>query len=328
MQDVTDLPFWRVMHHYGDADLYYTEYFRVYPGSHPEKHILQAIDENPTGKPVIAQMIGQDIPALVRTAELLQRRNILGIDLNLGCPAPVVCKKNAGGGLLRHPEQIDQILGALRGAVNKKFTVKTRLGFESPAEFQQLLDVFAKHEIDALTVHGRTVKELYRAEVHYDSIAQAVNQLRCPVFANGNVLSVRLAHHTLQATGAAGLMIGRGAIRNPWIFRQLRASFAGEIPFAPTLRDVRDYIAMLYRETSPPHLLEGARVSKMKKYLNFIGQGIGDGEAFLREIRLATTEQEFFRLCDRYLSSDELFEPEPPRQSLVCARSEQLACAG
>src|SRR5437764_392262 len=98
MQDVTDLPFWRVMHHYGGADLYYTEYFRVHRDSKPERHILQAVDGNPTGKPVIAQMIGEDIPSLVRTAEALQRRPILGIDLNLGCPAPLVCKKNAGGG--------------------------------------------------------------------------------------------------------------------------------------------------------------------------------------------------------------------------------------
>ncbi|MGH9594354.1 MAG: tRNA-dihydrouridine synthase, partial [Bryobacteraceae bacterium] len=110
MQDITDLAFWRVLARYGGPDLYYTEYFRVHHDSRPERHILRAIEENEDGKPVIAQMIGQDIPALQRTAEALQKRTIAGIDLNLGCPAPIVCRKEAGGGLLRNLEKIDVIL--------------------------------------------------------------------------------------------------------------------------------------------------------------------------------------------------------------------------
>ena len=141
MQDITDLPFWKLIHRYGDADLYYTEYFRVHRDSKPEKYILKSILENPTDKPIQAQMIGVDIPSLVRNAERLQAYNIQGIDLNLGCPAPVVCSKNAGGGLLRSPETVDSILSALRPAVHRTFTVKTRLGFESPEEFEPLLEL-------------------------------------------------------------------------------------------------------------------------------------------------------------------------------------------
>src|ERR1700761_8727044 len=160
MQDVTDLPFWRVMARYGGPDVYYTEYFRVHRDSRPEKYILRSIDEIPTGRPVIAQMIGQDIDALRRTAGELQKHAIAGIDLNLGCPAPIVCKKDAGGGLLRHPEKIDAILREVREAVHLRFTVKTRVGFESHEEFPALLDIFRRHPIDALTVHGRTVREM------------------------------------------------------------------------------------------------------------------------------------------------------------------------
>src|SRR5258705_13231805 len=98
MQDVTDLPFWRLMTSYGGADVYYTEYFRVHATSHLEKPILKSITENPTSRPVIAQMIGNDIPALVRTARELQQYPIAGVDLNLGCPAPAVYRKFAGGG--------------------------------------------------------------------------------------------------------------------------------------------------------------------------------------------------------------------------------------
>ncbi|MBM3824553.1 MAG: tRNA-dihydrouridine synthase family protein, partial [Verrucomicrobia bacterium] len=108
MQDVTDLPFWDVLKEYGGPDVYYAEYFRVHATSSLEKPILRSIVENPTGRPVVAQMIGNDIEALVRTARTLQRYPVAAIDLNLGCPAPVVYRKCAGGGLLREPERVDR----------------------------------------------------------------------------------------------------------------------------------------------------------------------------------------------------------------------------
>src|SRR5690349_1862574 len=117
MQEVTNGAFWGLMHQYGGADVYWTEYFRVQVESTPEKRILDSIAQNATGQPVVAQMIGNDIPALVRTAKVLQQFPVAAIDLNLGCPAPIVYRKCAGGGLLREPEWIDAILGALRQAV-------------------------------------------------------------------------------------------------------------------------------------------------------------------------------------------------------------------
>src|SRR6266446_4128017 len=161
MQDVTDLPFLRLIAAYGGADVYFTEYFRVHATSRLEKHILKSITENPTGRPIVAQLIGNDIPALVRTARELQQYPIAAVDLNLGCPAPVVYRKCAGGGLLREPSRVGAILGALREAVTIPFTVKTRLGFESPEVFSKLLTICGRHSLDLRTVHGRTVKEMY-----------------------------------------------------------------------------------------------------------------------------------------------------------------------
>jgi tRNA-dihydrouridine synthase B len=166
MQDVTDWAFWKLMDRYGGADIYYTEYFRVYSTSRLDRKILESINLSTTGRPIIAQMIGNDIPSLVRTARELQQLPIVAVDLNLGCPAPVVYKKCAGGGLLRDPSRVDAILGALRDAVKIKFTVKTRLGFDSSDVFEELLPIFSKHSLDLLTVHGRTVKEMYRSKVH------------------------------------------------------------------------------------------------------------------------------------------------------------------
>src|SRR5260221_10905055 len=222
MQDVTDLPFWKLMAAYGGADVYYTEYFRIHATSHLEKWILESITQNPTGQPVIAQMIGNDIPSLVRAAKELQQYPIVAVDLNLGCPAPIVYRKCAGGGLLREPRRVDAILGPLRGAISITFTVKTRLGFDSADVFEELLPIFAKHSLDLLTVHRRTVREMYRTEVHYDYIARAVRALPCPVLANANVYSASKAGEVLQLTRARGLMTGRGVIRHPWLFHPIR----------------------------------------------------------------------------------------------------------
>ena len=311
MQDVTDLPFWGLMASYGGADVYFTEYFRVHATSTLDKYILRSITENPTGRPVIAQMIGNDVPALVRTARELQEYPVAAVDLNLGCPAPVVYRKCAGGGLLREPNRVDAILGALRDAVSINFTVKTRLGFDSPAVFDELLPIFAKHSIDLLTVHGRTVKEMYWSEVHYEQIAKAVQAMNCPVLANGNVYSAENANAILNETGAHGLMIGRGAIRNPWLFQQIRQRGKGEPVFVPIGRDVLAYLRALYDAVKPPEIRELALVQKMKKYLNFVGTGIEPTGAFLDQIRRVSTEREFFGVCEEFLDHQEPMALEP-----------------
>jgi tRNA-dihydrouridine synthase B len=304
MQDVTDLQFMRLMTAYSGADVYFTEYFRVHATSNLDWHILESITENPTGRPVIAQMIGNDIPSLVRTAKELQQYRIAAVDLNLGCPAPVVYRKCAGGGLLREPQKVDAILGALREAVSTKFTVKTRIGFDSSDVFSELLPIFARHSLDLLTVHGRTVKEMYRSEVHYDFIRRATEEVGCPVLANGNVYSAQKAKEVLEMTGARGLMIGRGAIRNPWLFHQIRQHQKGETLFIPRGLDVLNYVRSLYDAVCSPDAREAAQVQKMKKYMNYLGVGVEPTGQFLHRVRRATTKGEFFGICEEFLNHD------------------------
>jgi tRNA-dihydrouridine synthase B len=304
MQDVTDLPFMRVMAHYGAPDYYFTEFLRVHAQSRPEKHIVRSIVENQTGRPIFAQLIGEHIPDMVRTVRELLQYPVAGIDLNMGCPAPKVYKKNVGGGLLRDPGKIDSLLGALRDSVPGLFTVKMRIGFDSTEHFDRVLQLINKHDVDLLSLHGRTVKEGYRSEVHYDFIGAAVRTVRCPVLANGNITSAARAEQVLQETRAAGVMMGRHAIRNPWIFRQTRESLAREAVFVPTLGDVREYIERLYRETHRAEVPEHAHVAKMKKYLNFVGQSVDAGGAFLHDMRRAMTESQLFAVCDRHLLAD------------------------
>lgn len=313
MQDVTDLAFMRVIAHYGAPDYFFTEFFRVHAQSRPEKHILRSIDENTTGRPVFAQLIGEDLGHLARTATELLRHNVGGIDLNLGCPAPKVYKKNVGGGLLREPEKVGRILATLRAIVPGLFTVKMRIGFDDTSNFDRLVDLVNEHRVDLLSVHGRTVKEMYRSEVHYDFIARAVSRAQCPVLANGNVTSAARAGAILGETRAAGVMIGRHAIRNPWVFRQCREQFGRQTVTRITLAEVREYIERLYRATQSPEFPERAHVNKMKKYLNFVGQSVDPEGAFLHAMRRTQTEAELFAVCDRHLLAepDREFSPEP-----------------
>ena len=383
MQDVTDLVFMRVMARYGGPDVYWTEYFRVHAVSNLEKWILESITENPTGRPIVAQMIGNDIPSLVRTAKELQQYPIAAVDLNLGCPAPVVYRKCAGGGLLREPQKIDAILGALRDAVKIPLTVKTRVGFDSPAVFDQLLPIFTKHSIDLLTVHGRTVAQMYRPGVRYDLIAHAAREMRCPVLLNGNVHGPEQALTLLAETSVRGLMIGRGAIRNPWLFQQIRQvrkeragmgniskapgnesllpllhqmeERAGErrndlvqnaplldpLPIRsswgeeeklrvlkssrtdtpnqptgaairlPTGRDVLNYIRELWDAEITPGIRELSQVQRMKKFMNFIGEGVESPEKFLHDIRRVETQADFFRICESHLDHERTMTLEP-----------------
>ena len=181
MQDVTGLPFMTLVSDYGPPDLFFTEYFRVHSHAKIDPAILSSITENRSGRPVFAQLIGEDLEHISRFAKELQCYPIAGIDLNLGCPAPRVYRKNVGGGLLRDPARINKILNILRES-ECPLTVKTRIGFDDAENFSKILDVFANNKIDLLSLHARTVRGGYRSVPQYEYVKIASKRLECPSF--------------------------------------------------------------------------------------------------------------------------------------------------
>ena len=305
MQDVTNLWFMKVIAHYGSPDYFFTEYFRVNDTSRLNRRILTSITENDTGRPVFAQMIGESIPDLVRTTRELCRYNIAGVDLNMGCPAPRVYRKNVGGGLLREPEKVERILAELRSTVNDRpLTVKMRVGFDNTDTFYEILDIIARHSIDLLSLHGRTVKDMYHGEVKYDLIGEAVKRVDCPVLANGNINSATTALEVLAQTGAAGVMVGRWAIANPWIFQQIRQALRGEPVIPVPLVEVRNYIDRLRQTPNSAAMPGKARVGYLKRFLNYIALLVDSEGHFLRLMRKTQTEVELLNLCDSFLLVD------------------------
>jgi nifR3 family TIM-barrel protein len=305
MQDVTNLWFMKVIAHYGSPDYFFTEYFRVNETSRLNPKILAAITENDTGRPVFAQMIGESVPDLARTAKQLCKYNTAGIDLNMGCPAPRIYRKNVGGGLLREPEKIERILAELRFVVNDRpLTVKMRLGFENTDNFYKILDIIARQNIDLLSLHGRTVKDMYHGVVKYDLIAEAVKRVDCPVLANGNINSATTAMEVLSQTGAAGVMVGRWAIGNPWLFDQIRQALGGQPIIPVSLVKVRNYIDRLWQTPTASTMPERARVGYLKMFLNYIALSVDTDGYFLRMMRQAQTEVELLTICDRFLLAE------------------------
>jgi tRNA-dihydrouridine synthase len=324
MQDVTDLPFMRVISRRGAPDWFVTEYFRVHADSCLNRYILRSILENQTERPIFAQMIGRDLPSLIRSANELATHPIAGIDLNLGCPAPIVCRKDAGGGLLRHPETVNRLVGSLREAIPGKFTIKTRIGYTSDDEFPGLLEIFRRHAIDGLTIHGRTVLERYQTPVHPDRVHAAVAAMPCPVIANGNIVDVETGLSYLSRTGAAGLMVGRGAIRNPWIFSQLSAAMSHQPGVSPTYQDLWGYVRELYDEIAreTPKFNPLSHVQRMKKTLAYISHGL-EGE-FEYDMRRAKTPEEFQEICRRHLDHNIPLPAKPPEDSKLFCGFESL----
>lgn len=330
MQDVTTTAFMQVIGRRGAPDWFVTEYFRVHETSTPEEAIVDSILNHATGRPVFAQIIGEDVPHIVRTIHLLTRLPIAGIDLNMGCPAPKVYRKNVGGGLLRDPEKIDQILGAMRAAIAGTFTVKMRIGFDGMQHFDRILSLIAKHRIDLLTVHGRTVKGMYWSEVDYSAIAHAVRSVPCPVIANGDVTSAQKATHLLKETGAWGMMMGRHAIRNPWVFRQWREHQQGQPVYQPTLQDVRIYIQELAEVCCDAAKATEKQAGRLKKFLNFIGLAVDADGQFLHAMRRTETLRDLLVCCDQFLLGSQANKayPTEPYRGLVArpTRETQQTC--
>jgi len=195
------------------------------------------------------------------------------LDINAGCPAPKIVRRGGGAGLLKDLPRLGRILEAMSRAVSIPVTVKIRNGWsEDTLNALETLRVAEESGAQAIAVHGRTRTQLYRGEADWDVVGQMKAAARIPVIGSGDVLTAADALERFRATRCDGVMNGRGAINNPWIFRQIADEVAGRAPFAPTWRDtievLRAYRAML-DAMYPPKVAPG----RMKMMLSRLLKG-------------------------------------------------------
>lgn len=274
MQDVTDAAFMHTLSRLGSLpDFFVTPYFRsTRTTCAMSEGPMACIMENPTELPVWAQLAGSEPAALLRDARELLRLPVAGINLNVGCPSPLVNRHGAGAALLRDLPRLREICLALREALPAgRFSIKCRLGWASGEEFPAVLETLAEAAPDMLIVHARTRKALYGGAPERAALRAAVARMSCPVLANGDIGSPESVAEWEQLAHPAGYMCGRGAVRNPYLFRSLR----GGAPAAP--EELRLYYATLFEETGRTlrHYTPAGHCNRMKKYLAYCYADLG-----------------------------------------------------
>ena len=221
MAGVTDLAY-RLLASECGADYTVTEFTAASGLTRRNTNSWLKVESDSREKPFIPQIFGGDIEEMVTTVKLLQDRADI-IDLNFGCPAPKVCRNDAGAALLRDPDRVVRMVRACIGAANVPITVKMRLGTGSgPNTSLESCQRLEAEGVERICVHGRTLRQRYSGESDWSQIRDIVQAVDIPVIANGDVVDANTASACLDQTAAAGLMIGRGAIGRPTLFYEIK----------------------------------------------------------------------------------------------------------
>ena len=246
-----------------------------------------------------AQIFGND-PAIMAEAAVLALE-ISGcdfLDINMGCPMPKIANSGDGCGLMRTPELAGRIVTAVKNAVNVPVTVKCRLGWDKGSI--NVLDFTKRMEdcgADMLTVHGRTRSMLYSGVADWATIAKVKQNLSVPVIANGDIVSGESAVKCLKYTGADGIMIGRAAFGDPWIFADAKAALAGQpIPPRPPLSERVDTAVRQFELAVEDH---GEHIAclEARKHFAWYLRGVAHSSFFKEQISSIKTMDEVYRIA-------------------------------
>jgi tRNA-dihydrouridine synthase len=232
-------------------DVVFTEYMRVNAAaavkrlSPTDLREIAAVEE---GVPLVVQLVGHGREALVSAARSAQEAGAVHLNLNMGCPYGRMTSGLTGGGMLRRPADIAAVVPALRDAVRGSFSVKLRAGYDDPEQVLSLLPLFESAGVDFLVLHPRTVVQEYEGFADHGVTARVVRATRLPVMANGDIRTVADGQRLLRETGAAGLMLGRGAIADPLLFQRLRGRAVPEPGMDQRRAELGRYLGqMLFR---------------------------------------------------------------------------------
>jgi tRNA-dihydrouridine synthase len=265
MEDVTDTVFRRVVASCGDKnliqkgivgkdagqpDVYFTEF------SVGQSRVIHRLKYTESERPLVAQIWGKTPQNYFETAKLIKELGFDGIDINMGCPEKNVIKQGACSALIKNHSLAKEIIQAVKDGVNGEIpiSIKTRIGFDS-LDTENWTGFLLDQDIQALTLHGRTVKELSEAPVHWDEIGKVVKMkndrgLATKIIGNGDVLSWSQADDLVKNIGVDGIMIGRGVFKNPFVFNHSVAQDEqGNIYRNNTLIEPKEKLQLLYEHT-------------------------------------------------------------------------------
>ena len=236
MAGCTDLAYRKIARGFG-CQIAFTEMVKDRPVVEGNKKTLEMLQTAGWDHPLGMQVVGRD-PAMM--AEAARRLESLGadvVDVNLGCPVPKVVDQGCGAALLKEPEQVGRILDAMVAAVDVPVTIKMRTGFGEGDDdrFLQIARIASDSGAGAITVHGRTRKQMYHGFSNHEAIRKVKEIATIPVIGNGDIRSGGDAKRMIETTGCDGVMLARGALGNPWIYREVEQYLeTGTVPPPPS----------------------------------------------------------------------------------------------
>ena len=297
MEDVSDPPFRRLCKQFG-ADMMYTEFISADGLVHEADKSFQKLEIFDYERPIGIQYFGGQLDSMIQAAHIVENANPDIIDINYGCPvAKVVCRM-AGAGLLQDIDKMVELTAAVVKSTSKPVTVKTRLGWdEKSINIVEVAERLQDIGISALTIHGRTRKQMYKGEADWTHIARVKEnpRMKIPIFGNGDIDSPQKALEYRNRYGVDGIMIGRASIGYPWIFREIKYFFETGNTLSPPSTTERVEAARQHLEDSIAWKGEKLGVLEMRRHYTNYFRGFPNIKHFRSQL---VTEYEPAALLD------------------------------
>ena len=280
MAGVTDYTFRRLIKRRGGVGLVVSEFISVegLTRGNPKAKRQMRFDEEE--RPFAVQIFGGQPERMVLGAEMAEEVGADILDVNCGCPAPKVVKNGGGSGLLREPARLETILKEIKKAITIPLTLKVRTGFsESTINVVDIAKMAEQCGVEHIQVHGRTRDQGYKGLANWELIRQVKESVSVPVSGNGDITSIEYGLQKWSEAGTDGILIGRGAMQNPWIFRQFADAIAGREIYQPSLEEKKSVLLEFFgmcREEMP----ELVALGKMKQLAGQFTKGLVGGAQF------------------------------------------------
>ena len=296
MAGVSDLPF-RLLCREQGAGLVCMEMVSAKAILYKNRNTEELLTIDPKEHPVSLQLFGSDPDIISEIAKQIEERPFDILDLNMGCPVPKVVNNGDGSALMKNPRLAGEIIEKTARAIKKPLTVKIRKGFDDAhVNAVELAHIAQESGAAAVAVHGRTREQYYAGHADWDIIRQVKEAVSIPVIGNGDIRTPEDVAAMAEQTGCDGIMVGRGAQGNPWIFREILAALEDrEIPARPNRRELYEMIVR-HAQLSCTYKGEYITVREMRKHLAWYTTGLPHAAALRRQINSMETMEELMEL--------------------------------